>query len=96
MNSGMGYPFRDIGISQLGYPCYENGAGGGQQQFEMLFPTVALHLIVRMCSFRHGLPFNHKNLLDRILKLTGSSSKSVVLALSAWLGGDIRVHASKI
>ena len=33
---------------------------------------VALHLTVRMCSFRHGLPFNHENLLDRIIKLTAS------------------------
>src|SRR5258708_959527 len=24
---------------------------------------VALHLTVRMCSFRHGLPFNHEYLL---------------------------------
>lgn len=41
----------------------------------LLTLSVALHLTVRMCSFRHGLPFNHENLLDRILKLTASAMR---------------------
>ncbi len=42
----------------------------------MTLPGVALHLTVRMRSFRHGFPLNHENPLGDVLKLTASARRA--------------------